>query len=314
MCPCCMKAIPWLAAISVCDETHRNDNIILEEELKKKDAEVPKQTRWGRLKQWFNDENKEQWCTLLNHFHEEFFMRACETINSDCPVLPFRFRGVLLSWHGFLDAVISGEWKHHHPNPRSENAFVQGAKAFRDGLHRLQCWFEDPAFLAPALLDGNDEDSREVAREMLKNRGKLHPRAAQVDEVLGDDGFWDTLSDFADGGECTKGLKRAKQVVFRQWYGLPLHSMLVEQCMSVMRRHTHRCLHAHLPHQRRHLRRVKNKTRLDPSMVEVGGVAHQLWEDAKKNFAGLGRQRKRRRLEKKAMRRKMGKCIVAAQL
>ena len=106
-----------------------------------------------------------------------------------------------------------------------------------------------------------------LAEEMLRNRDALHPRAAEVDEILGEDGFWENLRHYASTGEETNGMKVAKHKLFRRWYGVPLHSTLVEQSMSVMRRHGHRCLHAHLPHQRRHLRRSKNKTRLHPSMV-----------------------------------------------
>ena len=240
-------------------------------------VKVPKKKRWSYTLWWLNDEKRKQWCLLLNRFHEEFFLPACAAVNNKCPLVPFHFRGILNEWHVVLQRMSNGSWGHHHPNSRSEEAFRSAAGIFEEGLDRARCWLVDPFFLSPALLDN---DSQQVAKDMLKNRQYMKPRDAELDEILSDPTFWVALEAHAKDGACTEALECARQKLYSRWSGKSLHSILVEQTMSVLRRYAQRCLNAHLPHQRRHLRRVNNKTLLQPEMVEKNVVAYEYWNDA----------------------------------
>ena len=75
--------------------------------------------------------------------------------------------------------------------------------------------------------------------------------------------------------------------------------------MSVMRRHGNRCLHASIPHQRRHLRRVKNHNHLKAEMVECDGVAFTFWQEAKEAYRVVKREKMQKREEKKGRKGKL---------
>ena len=115
-------------------------------------VKVPKATRWSRTECFFRSKHMRDWCKHLDKFHEHFFLRAVEDGNSGCPLLPFRFRRVLLKWIQFLESAANGNWEHHHPNPRSENAFRLACTAFCSGLKERFGWMSVGIALSFAVM------------------------------------------------------------------------------------------------------------------------------------------------------------------
>ena len=251
---------------------------------------IPSGTRWRWVREYLARHKNRVWFAIANTFHIFFFMPANKFVLGCGPHAVFLLREKLGEWDRQLEQMQSLAWWRQALGDTTKQAWweepdwgavVCGVRLFHKGLvERTSRWRKNPLYMLPALCG---PEPLEAAASILQHKTSCTPRAMEVHEVLSEPEFWDNAKQAVRDGNIDL-LERWQKLIYKEWYGLPLHTELAEQCMSVLHKHIIRALNADLPHHERFVRRTKKPTRLDADMVEPGGVAYDFWEEAREEY------------------------------